>query len=201
MAIAVHESAALAAEERVAGHALGEVAVEADEGAVAFVALQELELVAQTVENIDAGLFSEFTLVRHAADHAHGETAVSARILDHPIFAFRAGAENAGADDVRRHQVVITAQPRGWDGVVGFFRAEERVGDEGRLHGAALALGNRIEDDFAKIGRFAPQFLGTRLVAEVVQDGGQIAQPAPAICIRIQRVNLLADVAGIIVFR
>src|SRR5262245_4530389 len=102
MAIAVHKSTPLAADERVASHALGEVAVEADNGAVAFVALQKLELVAQAVENVDAGLLSEFPLVRHAADHPHGETAVSARILDHPSFAFRAGPENAGADDVRR---------------------------------------------------------------------------------------------------
>ena len=200
-AVAVQEARPLAADEGPPGHALGELAVEPDQRVVAVVAAQQREHVAQAVEDVDARLVVELALVRRAADHPHREPAVLPQVVDHPGLALGPGAEDAGAEDVGGHQVVVAAHAGRRQRLVGRLVAEERDGDERRLRVAPLAPGHRVEDRLAERPGLARRTSDRSRSPRSSRTAAMSRRPRQQLALEFSEYDLLADVAGVVVGR
>src|ERR1035438_6746896 len=76
------EGTAFAGDEGVGGEALGQHAVEADQGALGIVAAKSVEGVTGAVEGVDAGGAGPEGVAAAGAEHAHAEAAVLLLVVD-----------------------------------------------------------------------------------------------------------------------
>ncbi len=85
----------LRTDEGIAGESLRELAVEADQGPVNFVALQELQNVAKSIQIVYVLLHHPEGRGRVRAHHAHHQAALLLEIVQNPLGGFRVVLENA----------------------------------------------------------------------------------------------------------
>ena len=126
-----------------------------------------------------AGSLAARALVRLVADHAHRQPAVVAEVVDDPGLAVGAH-EDVGAEHVRDHQVVVTAEPGGRQRVERLLVGQQRDRDERRRGLVPFALGDRGQDGGLVVLALSFQLGGPLVLAEVVKDDGHVPQAAPA---------------------
>jgi hypothetical protein len=167
------EPAAFAADVCVTGHPLGEVSVEADQGLIGLVAAQQRELPADAVHRVEARAGFRAALAVQTAEHAHGDPAVAALVIEQPLFLRRARLKNARAEDVGADDVVVAALAEGGELVVGLLAGQQGHGDERRIDVVPLALSAGLEDGFSQVGGQAGDAVGL-VMAHIAEDRGQV---------------------------
>ncbi|OQB97441.1 MAG: hypothetical protein BWX80_04125 [Candidatus Hydrogenedentes bacterium ADurb.Bin101] len=194
------QARALAADKGIAGEALRQFAVEADQRPVGIPVFEQMEGVPEGVVVIEASFIGEESRVLVETQHAHANTAPLVQSIQHPGILFRLGIEYPRIEHGIGHQTPITARGGGGQGRVGLFLpVKQYIGNEGRVYVAPHAFIHCPENRLTI--PFHPVFQRRVRFPHLTQHRGHIAQATPAGGIGLQVPNRHRNIRGIKVLR
>ena len=193
---------ALAVDERVARHPLGELAVEADQRPVRLVALQQQHGVADAVEVVDVPHVHPHATGRLHADHAHAQPAVGPHVPHDIGRRRRVVPEHTGAEQRLDDEVPVAAQARGGDRVRA--PAPRRRWRSGRTAGPRCGRSILSMNARTSGGTRRRSWRGCSACSRSPMSSSttrHVAQAAPAVGIGVVRADAGIDVGAILLPR